>query len=210
MVRRTKEEAQETRESILEAAAKVFVEKGVSKASLDAIAIEAGVTRGAIYWHFKNKLEVFSALHEQLYTSTIEIISNELNNHHPDPLLQLQQLCVKLFKELQENTQKRRILTIFFVRCDYSGDLEPFLELQREQKRKSFENFSHFFQRAIDQGQLSGDISPMTLTRMLTFYLTGIAIEHLRYPDLFADDEEAEECLIESFIQGLKLNGKGN
>lgn len=206
MARRTKEEAQATREAILEAAAKVFVDKGVAKATLDAIAKEAGVTRGAIYWHFKNKLEVFAALHDQLYTSTIEIISNELNNQHPDPLLQLQQLCLKLFDELQHNTQKRRILTIFFLRCDYSGDMAPFLEMQRKQKQKSFYNFAHFFQRAIDQGQLSGEISPMDLTRMLTFYLTGIATEYLRYPDLFEHAGHSEACLIKAFIEGLKAS----
>src|ERR1700712_1304134 len=55
MVRRTKEEAAETRNSILDAAERVFFEKGVSRTTLADIALEAGVTRGAIYWHFANK-----------------------------------------------------------------------------------------------------------------------------------------------------------
>jgi hypothetical protein len=40
----------------------VFLERGVSRATLDEIARAAGVTRGAIYWHFRDKLEIFVAL----------------------------------------------------------------------------------------------------------------------------------------------------
>ena len=58
MVRRTKEEAQETRNSILDAAERVFFEKGVSRTSLADIAQAAGVTRGAIYWHFAHKSDL--------------------------------------------------------------------------------------------------------------------------------------------------------
>ena len=49
MVRRTKEEAQETRSQILEAAEKAFYERGVARTTLADIATLAGVTRGAIY-----------------------------------------------------------------------------------------------------------------------------------------------------------------
>lgn len=54
MARRTKEEAEETRIQILDAAERVFYDKGVSRASLAEIASDAGVSRGAIYWHFEN------------------------------------------------------------------------------------------------------------------------------------------------------------
>ncbi len=54
-MRKTKEEAQQTRSNLLNAALNVFYERGVSKVSLDEIAKTAGVTRGALYWHFKNK-----------------------------------------------------------------------------------------------------------------------------------------------------------
>ncbi len=202
MVRRTKEEAQETRDAILDAAAKVFVEKGVTKASLDAIAKEAGFTRGAVYWHFKNKLEVFSALHDQLFISTTEQIANELTDDHDDPLKQLEDLCVDLLKQLKTNEQKRRILTIFFLRCDYAGEMEQFLALQKQQKEQSFQLFSQCFEWAIKRKQISSSNSPALLTKMLIFFITGIAIEYLRYPDLF-DIEDSAEQLISTFLRGL-------
>jgi AcrR family transcriptional regulator len=50
------------RERVLEAAANEFVERGYTGASLQAIAKRAGLTRGAIYWNFENKQDLFLAL----------------------------------------------------------------------------------------------------------------------------------------------------
>ena len=58
-MRKTKEEAYQTRCNLLVAALSVFYERGVAQASLDEIAKAAGVTRGALYWHFKNKEDLF-------------------------------------------------------------------------------------------------------------------------------------------------------
>src|SRR6476659_3155944 len=66
MARRTKEEAQETRARLLDAAEQVFHEKGVAHASLEDIAAAAEVTRGAVYWHFKDKAELFDAMMQRV------------------------------------------------------------------------------------------------------------------------------------------------
>src|SRR3954470_16660398 len=65
MVRRTKEEALATRHSILDAAELLFEKRGVSRTSLQDIAEAAGVTRGAIYWHFQGKEDLFTAMMER-------------------------------------------------------------------------------------------------------------------------------------------------
>ena len=61
-MRKTKLEAEKTRQHLLDAALEVFWRKGVTSASLQEIAEEAGVTRGALYWHFANKEALFEAL----------------------------------------------------------------------------------------------------------------------------------------------------
>ncbi len=53
-----------TRARLLEAAAKVFAAKGFHAATLDDVAAEAGMTKGAIYGNFKNKEELFLAIFE--------------------------------------------------------------------------------------------------------------------------------------------------
>lgn len=56
-----------TRARILEAAARVFARKGFRAASLDAVAADAGLTKGAIYWHFRSKNDLFRALLEHKF-----------------------------------------------------------------------------------------------------------------------------------------------
>lgn len=60
-------QAQETRERILQSAAAVFARKGFERATLDAVAADAGMTKGAIYWHFKSKNDLFFALLDQRF-----------------------------------------------------------------------------------------------------------------------------------------------
>src|SRR3569833_2810702 len=73
MARRTKEAAQETRAHLLDAAERVFSEKGVTSTSLNEIAVAAGVTRGALYRHFKNKLDLVGALMERVMVPVNEM-----------------------------------------------------------------------------------------------------------------------------------------
>ena len=62
MARKTKEEALTTRAHIIDAARRVFHAEGVNRSTLDKVAQAAGVTRGAVYWHFANKTELFLAV----------------------------------------------------------------------------------------------------------------------------------------------------
>lgn len=62
MARRTKEDAEVTRNRLLDAALEVFHAKGVGGASLADVAQAASLTRGAIYWHFKDKADLFDAM----------------------------------------------------------------------------------------------------------------------------------------------------
>lgn len=64
-MRKTKEDAEKTRKQLLDAAYDVFLEQGYDAATIAEIAGRAQLTRGAVYWHFKNKEEVFIAVVEQ-------------------------------------------------------------------------------------------------------------------------------------------------
>lgn len=85
MARRTKEEAQATRVQILDAAERVFHAQGVSRASLAEVAKEAGVSRGAIYWHFENKIDLFQAMLERLRLPLEELARASESEDEPGP-----------------------------------------------------------------------------------------------------------------------------
>jgi AcrR family transcriptional regulator len=92
MVRRTKDDAQATRSQLLDAAERVFAEKGVSRTSLNDIAAAAGTTRGAIYWHFKNKADVFNAMMDRvILPMEAAFLSRWASEADPDPVAELQQ-----------------------------------------------------------------------------------------------------------------------
>lgn len=185
MARRTKAEALVTRGDILHAAIEVFLDRGVAGATLEQIAEAAGVTRGAIYWHFRNKLELFRELNDEVQSSFIQSLLQDLDRDHPKPLEQLRELCVELLGDIDRNTRKRDILCILFLRCDYSGEMEEQLQQQGENQRKNSRVFANYFRRAIDKGHLSREVDPDVLALSLMCYLAGIVFESFRCPSAF-------------------------
>lgn len=202
MARQTKEKAQQTRESILDAASYVFCEKGVANAGLEEIAERAGVTRGAVYWHFKNKVDLFEALHESLHEPFLATILEDLETDHPEPLVQLQDLCVELLNDLATNTTKQRTLSIFFIKCDYTGDMAPLLAQQGEQNAEKRALFEKYFERALERGHVASTCNAKCLAAGLWCYLTGIAQQFLRYPE-HMDLRLHSRNMIRQFFQGV-------
>lgn len=58
-------ERRDSRQELLSAAADVFAERGFHDASIDEIAERAGYSKGAVYWHFASKEDLFLALAEE-------------------------------------------------------------------------------------------------------------------------------------------------
>ena len=114
MARRTKEEAQETRRSILEAAVRVFARQGVANTSLTDIAQEAGVTRGAIYWHFANKADLINSLWEQVQSFYAPLTQASEHIDEPDPLGKLQELYCSFFAGMVEDPIQQQLFRILF------------------------------------------------------------------------------------------------
>ena len=65
-MKRTHEDAEKTRLSIVDAALKVFLEMGYSRAKISDICRVANVTRGAVYWYFRNKEDILLYLADSL------------------------------------------------------------------------------------------------------------------------------------------------
>ncbi len=123
MVRRTKAETKQTRLEIIAAARRVFAERGVSHTTLADIAKEAGVTRGAIYWHFKNKPDLFFAMMEQVSVPLVDIIDENLPVQSPgDPLRNIQASMVEILRLLREDEVARTTFEIINSKCEYVNE----------------------------------------------------------------------------------------
>lgn len=123
MARCTKEEALATRNRLLDAAEHVFAEKGVSRTSLHDIAQAAGVSRGAIYWHFKNKADLFNAMMERT-TLPLEDSLHQIG-HDPelDPLHELQRAILDTMRKIASDERTRRVFEVATLKVEYVDEL---------------------------------------------------------------------------------------
>jgi len=200
-MRKTKEDTQKTRQDILQAAVENFSDKGFFSTSLNDIAKTAGVTRGAVYWHFDNKAEIFDALHADLHEPFIEHVLADLKTDSPHPILQLRDLMSQLLLELAQNPSKQQVMGLF-LNCDYSGVLAPFKARHKASKQESLALFEAYFKRAQEKNKLSRDADPEILTLTFHCFLKGLLIEYLN-GDII-DLKAHAKPLINQLFQGLK------
>ena len=136
-MRKTKEEAYQTRCNLLAAALTVFYERGVSKASLDEIAKTAGVTRGALYWHFKNKKDLFEAPFQIHYANVEQQLEQVLHSDQTtEPLDFLYNSVLQHFESLVNDHDFRKFNTILLYRCEQTQDNLSIVELTRQYHRR--------------------------------------------------------------------------
>lgn len=175
MVRKTKEEAGKTRKEIIESARKVFHLCGVSRSTLEKIAKEAGVTRGAIYWHFKDKAELFFAMREDVFAPMVERTDSLLYSAaYDNPLDAIEASLKELFRVLDDCVVVREVFEIMISRCEY---VDEFASVQDEVGRPAFEFLAKMecmYRRAADKGMLRDGLDPVILARDTWAFTSGL------------------------------------
>ncbi|CUX56747.1 TetR/AcrR family transcriptional regulator [Agrobacterium deltaense] len=122
-MRRTKEEAAETNRQILEAAEHLFLEKGYENVSLEEIAAQCGVTRGAVHWHFKNKHGLLLALRDQAQ-EPFRLLANDLSTGRDAASLdRLGDIIAQIFHRLQKDHRHQGIIRVM-IRLDLAKATE--------------------------------------------------------------------------------------
>jgi AcrR family transcriptional regulator len=91
-ITRKAEQSEATRAALLEAARELFATRGFAAVGTEEIVQRARVTRGALYHHFRDKTDLFRAVHEQLETEMAGKIASQLaGGGAADPLDLLRQ-----------------------------------------------------------------------------------------------------------------------
>lgn len=203
MARCTKEEAQETRSRILDAAEEVFHAKGVSQTALNDVAEAAGVTRGAIYWHFKNKSDLFDAMFGRVHLPMDAMVKSSADEHETDPLGQLRTICVFIMQDTVRNPRSRKVLDIVFHRCEWVDEAGPLVSRQRECFEQGTANIERILRNAVARGQLPADLDTRLAAVMLHAMIDGLLNNWLFSPRAFSLDSEAER-LVDACIDTLR------
>lgn len=160
MARRTKEEAQATRSHILDTAELVFEQHGVSGTSLNEIAIAAGLTRGAIYWHFDDKADLFNAMMDRV-TLPLEA-RDEAGGFTGDDitLSQVRGGFVDLLRKVINDPQLRRVLEIAAHKVEYVGAMDAVRERHLKMRNSCLDDLERALKRPVRTGQMPKGISP--------------------------------------------------
>lgn len=174
MVRKTKEEAEATRRLIIDAARRVFLECGVGRTSLEKIATAAGVTRGAVYWHFRNKTELFFAMREQAILPFVDRVV--FREEDADPLLGIEQALQQIVHILDEQAETRETLEIVSFKCEYVNEFAGMMQCTGGQL-DFLSRLIVAYRRAGAQGLLRPGLSADDLAHD-TFLFVGGLIKH--------------------------------
>ena len=175
MVRKTKEDAQLTRQRIIDAAREVFLTRGVSKSSLEHIAAQADVTRGAVYWHFKNKTEIFHALRDQVFLPLIDRMDDTLAvESSDDALTQIEKSLCDTVHELNKNIEMRQTYEIMMMKCEYVDEFATVLQQILDNCANISDKFELAYVRANAQKILAGTHSPRALALDTHLFFSGL------------------------------------
>ena len=202
MARRTKEEALETREQVLDAAEQVFLQRGVGHASLAEVADAAGVTRGAIYHHFASKAELFEAMLARA-EMPIDAAFDNAQILVADPLGAVRETALKALLHLTSCERVRTIFEVAFLRCEYTDDLAPVERRHLQEREQCLSYCGGLLEQAVARGQLPADTDTRLASHLLYAFIGGLMRDWVQAPASF-DLKTAAPQLVDLFLAGLR------
>ncbi|GAB3313158.1 TetR family transcriptional regulator [Haliea atlantica] len=201
-MRRTRAAAEQTRERILDAAEHVFFEEGVARSTLEQIARAGAVTRGAIYWHFENKADLFNAVVERVRMPLESALHRVLDT--ADTLDDLEDLCTAALLQLHHNARLRRVYTILYLKCEHTEDMTEIVAREQSIKDENIKSLTHFFARLQDRDQITYTGKPHILATSLYAYVIGLHVDYLGSPHRYRMPNDAS-ALVGCYFEPLKI-----
>jgi TetR/AcrR family acrAB operon transcriptional repressor len=184
MARKTKAEAEQTRQVIIDAARCVFHECGVGRTSLEEVARVAGVTRGAIYWHFENKAALFFAMRDESSTALAQVDAYLTSPDFPNPLDAIERSILAFFEMLENNPSVRQTFEIMSLRCEYVDEFAPVLQEVNKPCLGFLAKLNTAYARAAEKGFLRLGLDPEAVAYDTLSFTTGLFNNWLASGDL--------------------------
>ncbi|WP_206995581.1 TetR family transcriptional regulator [Trinickia mobilis] len=210
-MRRTAEQALRTREKILDAATRTFLQRGLSRASLSDVAGVAGVTRGAVYGHFKNK----SALFEATFASSAlpaDPFLVEWRDNQDDPLGHLKLELIRLLGEVLSGGAARRLYSVIYSRCEVTRETRNIWKRVHADRRLAEQRIAVALNEAQSHRQLRDGVDVDHLAVFVHSCLMGFFVRSLGEPVSHAPGLVAERLVTLVFqvlvpLRNIPVNG---
>ncbi|HEY0212717.1 MAG TPA: TetR family transcriptional regulator [Paenirhodobacter sp.] len=175
-MRRSKADAEQTRIAILDAAERLFCTQGVAATPLERIARQAGVTRGAFYWHFKDKPDLLQALRDRYHLPQEELIERAASEGHDDPFGLLKSTAVDFLTvfEVEESRQN------LYMMLKGPMPTEESSRWMSDCNADMFGLLHRLMQQARQKDMLALDLEPEEAAVILMITMNGMLSEWLR------------------------------
>lgn len=174
-MRRTKEQAEQTRRNIMAAALRTFNRRGISQTTMEDIASAARVTRGAIYWHFADKHALLRAIRDDVSLPLVDKADfNLLSDRESGPLERVERFLLDLFGAIESDSRTRQALCVMSFKCEYVGELQSELKEYAKKNERLRKVLTEVYGEARERGQLRPGLTPELAALETTVFLAGL------------------------------------
>lgn len=205
MARRSKEDALATRNALLDAAEHVFLAQGVAGTSLNDIAVAAGTTRGAIYWHFRDKADLFNAMMDRVAMPMQQALSLVDGASDEDPLPCLKKAMRAAMRQTVEDPQTRRVFEVATHMVEYVDSLCAVRERHLEIRALWLERFRQVLQRSARVRGVHLSVPAGVAAHGLHALLDGLLQNWLLDPSDFELEASAMKA-VDAYLRGIGLS----
>ena len=209
MARKTKEEAQQTRATLMAVAMGLFCEKGLTNTSLTDVANAAGMTRGAIYWHFKNKAELFIAVWDELCHPLSAQLAASEDENEPDPLGKLYGFLTEVLHGVLHDELSRQLFSIVLDQERLGEELQCVQQHMDSESQRFSASLHKALQNAVAHGQLPATLDVAKAVSFLRCTMDGYILHVLRFPGVLPLEPDPM-WLLEFIFCSLKNMNKIN
>jgi TetR/AcrR family acrAB operon transcriptional repressor len=201
-MKRTKEEAALTRARVLKAALSVFSSRGYDATTLDDVASSAKVTRGAIYWHFKSKADLYNTLIEEVSARGNTVVQNAVAEG--GTLLDiLRRIFVNQCALMEDDRDARAVMDLVLFKTGLNPELKAGRRKQIDEGNALIVGIAGAMRMGIEQGILRDDIDPTDMARAFLAFENGAIQQWLASPKSFSLKASAGS-FADILIAGLK------
>lgn len=203
MARKTKEQALATRDSIIDAAELLFEQQGVSRTSLQHIAAAAGVTRGAIYWHFRDKAALFNAMMDRATMPLEAMLHGGNGSQLSDPIDEVRSWLLTAFRLTATDPNTRRVFEIATHKVEYVDELVAVRDRHLASYNQWLVQSESRIKRAIKRGLLKPNVSARVTSLGLWAMADGLIRIWLLDSSAF-DLERIGRQIVDSHLNSLR------
>jgi len=185
VARRTKEEALATRHRLLDAAELLFQAQGVSQTTLQQIAQQAGATRGAIYWHFRDKADLFNAMMERVILPLEALQKAAISPFIDDPLAEIEDGMVHALTLMTTDPQVRRVFDVATHKVEYTHDMASVQQRHLDARNACVSDFEKALRLAARRNHVKLPVPGAMAAQGLHALISGLIQNWLLDPEAF-------------------------